>query len=202
MQYNHFKNGQKRLANGDCDGARSDKKRIVELMTVPLVQGTLRSAHMIANTDGELKEKHSAEGAAFALSILPILHSCSEEDASSVYNQMQPGNLDSVDFQTVKSAFERNYECMNILCRHVGGIYDESTGRYIKGAEPCFSYRKKRASVAILVMGIAFVCVAVAAFAIFFVRKYTCKIERRNINVKDSLPTVPTPAVPSPHDLT
>ena len=39
---------------------------------------------------------------------------------------------------------ERNYECLGITCTDVGGIWDDASGVYISGAEPCKDGSKPR----------------------------------------------------------
>jgi Notch-like protein len=61
--FEQFTMGRDTLLGGRCDDTKSIKKRIVELMSVPLVQGSLRYAYKVADLQGGSKEK--AEGAAF-----------------------------------------------------------------------------------------------------------------------------------------
>ena len=136
--FREFQRGQQHLVEGRCDLADTAKKQILQLMQVPLIQGAIRYAHMV---EGEMKlgdiEKHDAEAAGYALAVLPLVHACSPEDAQIIYNNLKPKSPTSVKFEEVKSAFERNYNCMNVKCSHVGGIYDDKTGEWKVGAEPC-----------------------------------------------------------------
>ena len=43
----------------------------------------------------------------------------------------------------VKSAFERNYRCMGITCRDVGGFYDGAIAEYHAKAAPCGGFIRK-----------------------------------------------------------
>merc|ERR1740138_1653802 len=73
-----FTKGKVALQQGKCSDVGPLKKKIVELMSVPLVQGSLRYAYKVAKLQGGSKE--FAEGAAFSAAILPRIHAC---DAST-----------------------------------------------------------------------------------------------------------------------
>jgi hypothetical protein len=62
----------------------------VKLLTVPLIQSTLRSDHVI-NFNG-------AEATFFTLSILSIAHECSPEDAKIIHERTKAGQSAFVDF--------------------------------------------------------------------------------------------------------
>jgi len=133
-----FLRGQQKLAIGKCEDARKAKERIVQLMTVPLVQGTLRYAH-IMGVQNDTREKTRAEVLVFAASILPMVHDCSVVDAETISNNL---NAEQPVFQEVKRAFENNYECLGITCEDIGGLLDRSARgkqdqQYFKGAQPC-----------------------------------------------------------------
>jgi len=133
----HFQQGGRDLKNGDCDGARSRKQRIIELMTVPLIQATLRYAYLrsLVPTVG----RYIGESATLAASVLPIIHACEgngPQDAEIIYNNLNTGST-MVDFGQVKAAFERNYGCLNIVCEEVGGYWDPAENNYRDGAQPC-----------------------------------------------------------------
>merc|ERR1719355_213403 len=82
--------GRDALLGGRCDDTKTIKKRIVELMSVPLVQGSLRYAYKVAKLQGGSKEK--AEGAAFSAAILPRVHACDASAAKIISDNM---NIDS-----------------------------------------------------------------------------------------------------------
>ena len=130
-----FNGGKQALQQGKCDEAKKFVDEITSLMTTPMVQGTLRYAHIrgVQNLD---TEKAQAEGAAFAAAVLPILHACSASDAQTVYDNMKTGSSAS-DFAAVKAAFENNYGCMGIACEDVGGLLTADAETYFEGAEPC-----------------------------------------------------------------
>lgn len=134
--FKHFEEGQNNVENGNCDLAKQNKERIVTMMTVPLIQGTLRYAHIISQ-EAKFYEKHGAEATLFALSVLPLVHSCSKHDAKVIYENLKSKNTANVDFAAVKKAFENSYKCLNIQCSEVGGIWDENLGDYKPTALPC-----------------------------------------------------------------
>ncbi|CAB9527994.1 expressed unknown protein [Seminavis robusta] len=134
--FNFFSAGKQHLQQGKCDDAKALVPKITSLMTIPLVQGTIRYAHIIGQESG-MTEKAEAEGAVFAASVLPVLHSCNAGDASTVYNNMKVGSGANVDFAAVKKAFEDNYACMGINCADVGGMLQADGENFFAGAEPC-----------------------------------------------------------------
>ena len=58
--------------------------QIVSLMTVPLVQGSLRYAYKIGEVPADRSQKNAAEGAVFTASVLPLVHYCNPKSASSI----------------------------------------------------------------------------------------------------------------------
>lgn len=134
--FKNFRMGKQDLLKGDCQAVEKNVARITQLMTVPLIQGTLRYAYVMDKQNDD-REKAQAEGATFAASVLPMLHACSAADADIVYNNMRVGNGGSASFEVVKTAFERNYNCLGITCEDIGGLVDTVSQGYLKGAEPC-----------------------------------------------------------------
>ena len=138
-----FLDGQRKLSEKKCEDAIVNKERITELMSIPLIQGTLRYAY-IQDTKVNVDNKAEGEGATFAAAVLPLVHNCSAVDAELIYNNMKVKHTVKTDFKTVKEAFERNYECMNVKCEEVGGLYDPVAFAYFPNAKPCPSSRKGR----------------------------------------------------------
>jgi len=120
-----FASMSEHIVNADCDAGREDTTRIVQLMTIPLVQGTLRYAHKMG-VQGDTSQKSEAEGAVFAATVLPFVAACNADDADIIYNNMKTGQA-STDYAAVKEAFENNYGCMGITAADVGEIQDVST---------------------------------------------------------------------------
>jgi hypothetical protein len=137
-----FQSGRSLLEAGNCPIAELTYGKVVHLMTIPLIQGTLRAAYRLQFTHKRDPEERG-RAAAFVASILPDLYSCSHMDASIVYNEIKLENTEAPNFADVKEALERNYQCLSVACADVGGLYDASMDRYLDGAHPC---GKRRAS--------------------------------------------------------
>ena len=131
-----FAAGKHALLSGYCSATRPYVERIADLMTIPLIQGTIKYAFQMANYAGtSCTDKCKAEGAVFAASCLPRVHYCSPSAAATIYNNVRLGAA-STDYAAVKSAFESVYSCLNITCADVGGIISTGTS-YHPGAAPC-----------------------------------------------------------------
>merc|ERR1712032_1728390 len=134
--FKEFSIGQSKLVQGQCASAREQKESIEQLMLVPLIQGTLRYAWKTQAGEATYSEKAEAEGVIFAAAVLPAVHACDPDAASTIADNMVAGQSNTADFGAVKSAFESTYECMGVNPDHVGGLYDAATGQYYEGAEP------------------------------------------------------------------
>jgi hypothetical protein len=131
-----FALGRDKLTAGKCDEIAPIKKRVVELMSIPQVQGALRYAYKVAELSGGAKEK--GEGAAFSAAILPRVAHCDPVAGKLISDNMK---IDSAapmgsGHTAVKDAFESTYSCLGITCADMGGL-EESEGKYHVGAEPC-----------------------------------------------------------------
>jgi hypothetical protein len=135
-----FQRAQLFLLEKDCVSAEKSKESLVNLMKVPLVQGTLRYAFIREFENPgtqDLSLKAEAEGATFAAAVLPWVHDCDEVDADIIYDIMRVGSNPAQQdgFRHVKEAFERNYECLGITCAEVGGLW--TVNGYAAGGAPC-----------------------------------------------------------------
>jgi len=95
------------------------------LMTVPLVQGSLRYAYKIGVQPSERSQKNAAEGAVFTAAVLPLVANCSATAAETISSQMKFGLFDAgtyPSFTAVKQAFESTYSCLGITCAQVGAL--------------------------------------------------------------------------------
>merc|ERR1712157_571884 len=130
-----FNLGQYHLDRSDCDKMRGLVDRAVALMTIPVIQGTLRYAYKVG-LGADTSEKAMAEGAVFAAGVLPRVHACNEADAKTIYDNMKVGAA-STDLQAVITSFENNYGCMGIAAWEVGAVYDTDAnngeGGYLYG---------------------------------------------------------------------
>mmetsp|Transcript_3680 Transcript_3680/g.6993 ORF Transcript_3680/g.6993 Transcript_3680/m.6993 type:complete len:438 (+) Transcript_3680:3298-4611(+) len=161
--------GQAQLLSGRCEEARVTKSKIVDLMYIPMIQGTLRYAYRLDLQAGG--EKEEAEGAVFAAAVLPRIHAADPSAAELIYNNMRVGRS-STDFKAVKTAFESVYSKMNIKCSDVGGLLSPEGG-YFPGAGPCgdSSSAKKGGLIAGAVVGsIGGAAALIAIGYIFYMR--------------------------------
>jgi hypothetical protein len=132
-----FAAGKHALLSGYCSAARPYVERIADLMSIPLIQGTIKYAHTMgtAASLAGVSDAAKAEAAVFAAAILPRVHHCSASAATTIYDNVKLGTT-SVDFAAVKAAFESVYSCLNLTCMDVGGFIQSGT-TYFSGAEPC-----------------------------------------------------------------
>merc|ERR1711977_463273 len=137
-----FTKGKVALQQGKCSEIPPIKKLIVELMSIPLVQGSLRYAYKVAELQGGSKEY--AEGVAFATAILPRISNCDRDAANVISTNMNTdggfANVKtamSAEFAKVKTAFESTYKCLGITCAQIGGLLVGGPGEYYEGAQPC-----------------------------------------------------------------
>jgi len=131
-----FQAGRAQLEAGNCS-LNTLKHQIVELMTVPLVQGTLRYAHRLGRGGGSHKEK--AEAAAFLGAILPRVDGCSPAVAAQLTKLLwRPGGslTSAAGWRAARTALESTYPCLGISCDMVGGHVD-AAGRYFSDFQPC-----------------------------------------------------------------
>merc|ERR1711871_1588248 len=131
-----FKLGKTKLDEGKCADLRPITNRIVELMSIPLVQGSLRYAYKV----GKLGEgdKARAEGAAFSAAILGRVAKCDAAAAKVISDDMKIDAAKAMGsgFVAVKKAFESTYKCMGMTCEDVGGLLETGT-KYFPDADPC-----------------------------------------------------------------
>jgi len=158
-QVKNFDAGKNALLQGDCDGAEAAMLDISDLIYIPLIQGTLRYALKVYK--GTTEEKGQAEGAAFALGVLPRVYAASPAAAQIIYDQMGVNRNRNVDFEKVKEAFESVYDDMNIDCAIVGGYLNEN-GKYYTSPDtsPCTTQcaDSQEATVALTGWGLDLTC--------------------------------------------
>merc|ERR1719331_1099808 len=135
-----FPHGRDLLQQGECAKVRPVVERIVSLMTVPLVQGTLRYAYKVGHVPAQRIAKNAAEGSTFAAALLPMVHHCNPASATVVADNMKfglafsttDGSLPTLptagvgqqlpSFPAVKEALEKTYACLGITCDMVGAL--------------------------------------------------------------------------------
>jgi len=120
--------GNLQLQVGDCDGAAATMNEIINIMYVPLIQGSLKYAYK-----GE-DEKGKAEGTAFMHAVVGRVHAASPAAAGKIHAALKAtGTFDEVE---VKTAFESVYDDLGITCENVGELLDD-TGVAYAGMEAC-----------------------------------------------------------------
>jgi hypothetical protein len=139
-----FATGRDLLQQGRCSSVRPLVNQIVSLMTVPLVQGSLRYAYFNSGAAQGASPKNAAEGATFSAAVLPLVHNCSQTAAATISDNLKFGLFPDgsvanttrySNFSAVKSAFEDVYACLGIECAQVGGLLN-GTAPY-PGAKAC-----------------------------------------------------------------
>ena len=117
-----FAEGRDMLQQGTCVEVRPIVEKIVSLMTVPLVQGTLRYAYKIGEVPSDRSQKNAAEGATFAAAVLPMVAYCNPASAKIVTDNVKFGLFDAgtyPDYAAVRDALEATYPCLGITCAQV-----------------------------------------------------------------------------------
>jgi hypothetical protein len=119
---------QTELKNARCSNVPALRDSIVSLMSIPLVQGSLRYAWKVAE-DPQAGETEKAEGAVFSAAILPRVAKCDAAKAKIISDNMKidAGTFMSAGFTAVKQAFEATYCCLGITCADIGGLLKSST---------------------------------------------------------------------------
>jgi Notch-like protein len=122
-----LQDAQTELINARCSNVPALRDSIVSLMSIPLVQGSIRYAWKVAEAQGGETEK--AEGAVFSAAILPRVSSCDAAKAKIISDNMKinAGTHMSAGFTAVKEAFEATYCCLGITCADIGGLLKSST---------------------------------------------------------------------------
>ena len=141
-----FHDGKNNLSYGNCALVKNNALAIKQLMTVPLVQGVIRSMYTLDNQD-DSQETTQGMAAAFAAAVLPLVYKCSEGSATAIHNDVAPGKAIRGSYEVVKAALERNYECLGIDCRDVGGLVNLHGEWYLKGAEACNNIKPVTSSI-------------------------------------------------------
>jgi len=120
---------QTELKNARCSNVPALRDSVVSLMSIPLVQGSLRYAWKVAEDPGA-GEKEKAEGAVFSAAILPRVDKCDAAKAKLISDNMKinAGAGSMTDgFKAVKEAFEATYCCLGITCADIGGLLKVNT---------------------------------------------------------------------------
>ena len=138
-----FAEGARLLERGECSAVRPVVDSIVSLMTVPLVQGSLRYAYKIGEVPSDRSQKNAAEGAVFAASVLPMVYYCNPASALVIESNQKFGLYDAgtyPDFAAVKLAFEETYACLGITCDQVGALQSSDGTLLASGTAACATH--------------------------------------------------------------
>ncbi|CAM9921426.1 unnamed protein product, partial [Phaeothamnion confervicola] len=121
-----------------CSEIRFTIYKMVNLMTVSLVQGTLRYLYFADPAGGNEGDKARSELWAFVAAVLPRVGFCDATVAEKLYENAYIGNAASVTDGCVamKASLETVYECLGITCANAGGLLADDGG-YVAGFEPC-----------------------------------------------------------------
>lgn len=149
VNYNIFRlvqEGQSSLLMGNCGILQSLIDQIVNQMSIPLIQGSIRYAEICARTGSRALSnpaKAQAERTSFAASILPRIAACNKTqfpnvttDVEILWDNLKHG-AGLGNYTLVKSTFEKYYPCLNISCESVGGFWDHYGKKYNPDSEPC-----------------------------------------------------------------
>merc|ERR1711935_417629 len=120
--YKLFADGKKVLEKGECHEAIAIKDEMVQVMTIPLVQGTMKYAYY-SNTAADIgsDDKTLAEAHAFSRAILPLVNKCRRTDAETIAAGIDITKNTATgqsfgNFPDIKAALENNYECLGMAC--------------------------------------------------------------------------------------
>jgi hypothetical protein len=187
---NLFQEGQLTVLRRECAQASAIKDQIVTLMTIPLIQASLYSAH-VRNFTTSFEEVKSAT---YAAAVLPIVNECSNSDAETIFSNLGLGQANtSLDTLAVKNAFEKNYDCMGLTCQDIGGVWE---GKYYgQYSFPCnYDDSGMTFGIGILVV-LCFILIPCILFGLFlFYRKKSRQSTLRNSSFQHG--DIPSTALP------
>jgi hypothetical protein len=133
----HYQTMQHNISSRQCSAARSEKDKISKLLTLPLIQGTLRHAYMRSTNSSGVSDADLAAGATLAASVAPLVAACSYQDAVTITTNMQLSNIVKTNFDDVRNAFMNHFDCLGVTCHDVGGLWDPTNNQYFENFEPC-----------------------------------------------------------------
>lgn len=123
--FHHFETGQKHLLERNCKATQKNKEKIVRLMLIPMIQGAIRRTRFLEDQEYDY-ERHLGEGIAYSSAVLPFIHACNPDDASTIHNILKATNDEAVNFSEVRDAFARNLPCLQITCEEIGSVLELS----------------------------------------------------------------------------
>jgi hypothetical protein len=133
----NFVLGKGHIRDEQCARLQNNVQIIEELLKVPLTQASLRAMYAM-DLEDDVRPEIQGAAAAFGAAVAPITSQCSTGSGDIIYNDMaRPGNGPTGSFEVVKSALERNYDCMGVTCKQIGGIITLRGDAYLERAEAC-----------------------------------------------------------------
>jgi len=119
-----FTEGRDLLAAGKCTEAIRVKKRLYQLMTIPLIQGALKYGWRVEYED-KTSTNLRGEADSFAAAILPQMTMCDASAAKVVEENMlyDAASPMGAGFAAVKKAIESTYSCMGVTCKDIGALH-------------------------------------------------------------------------------
>lgn len=145
-----FEDGRAAIFFGKIGEAKRIISEINKDLTISRIQGVMRYAYRMGQ--GSMKDKEIAEGAAFALGVLPQIYACNKKSAFIIAQNMQIGgdfttqsNGKSVNFANIRAALECNYPCLGIRFSDVGSLNDCTDGNDNK--TNCFNAKKDKGNI-------------------------------------------------------
>lgn len=136
-----FQQGERALQQGKCSVARKLFNRITPLMTVPLIQGSLRYAIL---ADPEITpgagQKARAEGWAFTAAVLPLVHSFDPDAATTLRRNMEWSADSPVadGYRAVFDVYRRVLSKLQLNCKDIGEyLVPGSATEHYPGADTC-----------------------------------------------------------------
>jgi hypothetical protein len=142
--FNNFNQMQKNLHEKKCVAAQKNKKKIIDLMYVPMTQGFILAVfqrHMSHHGGTDYLVENAAP---FASAILPLLGYCEITDAEKINYNFEPGNQHlTKGLIHIIEDFQTYYPCMNICCHEVGGLWNSDKKIYENNTAPCIDTREE-----------------------------------------------------------
>jgi hypothetical protein len=137
-----FNEGQQSLLDGNCASARESANRIVQQMTIPLIQGVIHHAYTmdLGYQFDDPSHDLEAQGAAFAASMLPLVHHCNPLHGDVIYENLRVGNgVGRTNYDQIMGIIVENLDCLGLSCEEIGGVADIVNAEkvYMRAGEPC-----------------------------------------------------------------
>jgi len=131
-----FQQGEEAMSQGKCEEGAKLLAQIKPLMTIPLIQGTLRYAYK--TSDGKGGAKEIAEGWAFAAAVLPQVDAASPDAAAVIRKNMEYGAASAMSdgHEAVFKALESVYAALGVACEDIGQLTEMAEKRTCTMASP------------------------------------------------------------------